>query len=328
LREAAEVASRSVSKGFEESRQKTFDEFQEFLGAVGQGKRLETANGLDVVAFVQGYWLPKHREQCRTMLGNEKVASASVVKAVIQHVVKSNSMLGYPDAANPGKAESVKSHREGYRNRLHDQGVREQRAKLVDPSKVTNLIGYLEEQARNQSGIKKCVLLADLAIVQYLWETWSRGKECGEVEARQVNMESGNVTPGWTKTCRSEASGTIMIGKGSCFMEAAGRLIAQMDRQGHPIGIGFLFKPTNRRRDGFVNEPLSSDAMRRRVQKHLKDAGLYAGETLHSFRRSAVQHAADIEGYDIKKLMEFGRWQSYAAFRLYIEEIEHKFMRK
>lgn len=56
LREAAEVAGRSVSKGFElESRRKTFEEFQEFLGlVVGHGKRLETANGLDVVAFVHG----------------------------------------------------------------------------------------------------------------------------------------------------------------------------------------------------------------------------------------------------------------------------------
>jgi hypothetical protein len=62
LGEAAEIANRSVSKGFEESRQKTFSEFVDFLGRVGQGKRLENASGLDVVAFVHGVWIPKHRD--------------------------------------------------------------------------------------------------------------------------------------------------------------------------------------------------------------------------------------------------------------------------
>jgi hypothetical protein len=100
-----------------------------------------------------------------------------------------------------------------------------------------------------------------------------------------------------------------------------------MERIGQPIEDGFLFRPLNRKRNGFMNEALKSDAMRRRVQKHLKAAGLFEGETLHSFRRSAVQHSADIEGYNVKHLMEFGRWRSYAAFRLYIDEIEHKFPR-
>jgi integrase len=100
-----------------------------------------------------------------------------------------------------------------------------------------------------------------------------------------------------------------------------------MEQVAYPIGNGYLFRPLSRNRNGFENEPLKSDAMRRRVQKHLKAAGLYEGETLHSFRRSAVQHSADIEGYDIKRLMEFGRWKSYAAFRLYIGEVEHKFQR-
>jgi hypothetical protein len=55
---------------------------------------------------------------------------------------------------------------------------------------------------------------------------------------------------------------------------------------------------------------------------------MYAGETLHSFRRSAVQNAVHIEGYNVKRLMELGRWKSYAAFCLYVEEIESDFGRK
>lgn len=39
----------------------------------------------------------------------------------------------------------------------------------------------------------------------------------------------------------------------------------------------------------------------------MKKAELYEGETLHSFRRSAVQHAAEMEGYNAEMLMKMGR---------------------
>ncbi|GAQ91115.1 hypothetical protein KFL_007300010, partial [Klebsormidium nitens] len=114
----------------------------------------------------------------------------------------------------------------------------------------------------------------------------------------------------------------------SQFLEAAGRLIRSCEEYGDPIGQGFLLRPLNERRNGFKKEAMSSGTLRRRIQQRLKDASLFEGETLHSFRRSAVQHAAEIEGYDVEKLMKRGRWSSYAAFRLYIEEIEHRFPRR
>jgi integrase len=317
LKEAAAVANRSVSKGFEDSRRKTFVEFQDFLALVGQGKRIGNATGLDIIAFVHGFWMKKHRDQCRTIAGGERVASASAVKGVVQHLAKSYSMLGYADGSNPAKTEDVKNYRDAYRNQLHDRGVREHRAKVFGPGKVADLISYLEQEIEKAMGVKQCSLIADLAIVHYLWETWSRGKECGELESRQVDPSSGVVRPGWTKTQQTERSAEMLVKRDGGFLQASGRLISSMEHLGFPIGNGFLFRPLNRRRIGFWDEPLGSDAMRRRIQKHLKAAGLFEGETLHSFRRSAVQHAADIEGYDVKRLMEIGRWQSYAAFRLY-----------
>jgi hypothetical protein len=80
-----------------------------------------------------------------------------------------------------------------------------------------------------------------------------------------------------------------------------------MKHFGCPIRNDSLFQLLNRRQNGFVDKPLRSDAMRRRIQKHLKAAGLFKGETLYSFCRSAVQPAADIEGYDVKHLTKIGR---------------------
>jgi hypothetical protein len=99
------------------------------------------------------------------------------------------------------------------------------------------------------------VQIADLAIVHYLWETWSRGKECGELEARQVDSESGLVQAGWTKTQQTETSAEIAVGANGNFMQAASRLMVSMEQIGSSAGNGFLFRPLDRKRNRFVNEP-------------------------------------------------------------------------
>jgi hypothetical protein len=123
---------------------------------VGQGKSIENASCLNVVVFVHGFWISKHKKQCRTMVGEEQTASASAVKGVVQHIAKSCSMLGYTDAKNPSKTESVKNYRDGCRNRLHDQGVREQRAKVMKPGKVAELVAHIEKEIGKASAFHRC----------------------------------------------------------------------------------------------------------------------------------------------------------------------------
>lgn len=325
LQSAAGIANRGVSDGFEEGRKRTWSEFEEFCGHVGVTP--SGAADVDVLAFVHGYWQPRHVGACRTYGSNgEKVVSASAVKAVLGHLGKSFSMLGRRSEENPVQSESVRSYREGYRNWLHDCGVREKRAKVFTEGKVTELLQWLGEQAEKKCGLDKCCALTDLAIVSYLWESWCRGKECGELEARQVDFRSGVVEAGWTKTVRVEPSAEIPVSGN--FLETAALLIAACEAEGQAVGNGFLFRPLNAQKNGFKNEPMKSGTMRRRVQQRLKDAGLFEGETLHSFRRSAVQHAAEIEDYDVSRLMARGRWVSYAAFRVYVEEIASRFPRR
>lgn len=173
LTEAAKIAGYTVSQGFEDSRQKTFGEFEEFLLRIGHGLSVESASDLDVIAFIQGHWLPAHKENCRTRLeeDGEKVASASAVKGTIQQIAKSFSMLGRSDECNPAKQESVRSYCEGYRNWLRVQGVREKRAKVFKEGKVTELIEYLGGEADRSGGLRKCVLQMDITAVDYLWES-------------------------------------------------------------------------------------------------------------------------------------------------------------
>ena len=330
LEEAGRISQKAVSSGFGCERQKTFAEFEEFIGTIGGC--VSGAVGSDVVAFVHGWWIPAHRKNFRTQAegGGEKVASASAVKAVIGHLAKSYSMLGRSDEENPAKSESVRSYREGYRADLYERGVREKRAKVMPEGKMTQLVEFLNGEAQRAEGFERCYLAMDRAIVLYLWETWARGKECGTVKRRQVDVEHGVVRPGWSKTVHQEPSAEISVtaggGPGS-FIWAAGLLVHEMERIGSPVGDGYLFRPANRQRNGFEMCALSSGAMNRRIQRHMQQAGLHEGETLHSFRRSAVQHAAELEHFDVARLMERGRWKSRAAFRLYVEEIADQFAR-
>jgi hypothetical protein len=106
------------------------------------------------------------------------------------------------------------------------------------------------------------------------------------------------VYPGWTKTIRQEPSARIELaapeaGGRITFLQSASELVKVLSSNGVEIfETGFLFRALNRSRNGFEEKPITSSALRKRIQKRLQEAGLFEGETLHSFRRSAVQHAA------------------------------------
>ena len=60
------------------------------------------------------------------------------------------------------------------------------------------------------------------------------------------------------------------------------------------IGVSlhpYLLRPEATDRLGFKSEPLSSCGLNKRFQKHLKDLDMFAGESLHGIRRSAMQHS-------------------------------------
>jgi integrase len=246
---------------------------------------------------------------------------------VVKDISKSYTLLGFEGASNPARSELVKSYRDGYGNLLHQQGVKVQRAKVFSEAKLNALVSYLTTKLSESEGMEKCVLAMDKAAVLYLWETLARGKECGAVRQDQIDTEEGTVYPGWMKTVRHEPSARIELSVPGAaermpFLESASELVKILADHGHEIGeTGFLFRAQTRNRAGFLNKPITSSALRKRIQKRLQEAGLFKGETLHSFRRSAVQHAAIELKYDVKKLMDLGGWKTYSSFKLYVEEI-------
>lgn len=310
-----EIAEKSVSEANNNSRKRTFQEFQEFLSRNAFGVTVETATAADVGAFIMGDWIPKHSGGCRTRLPStgQPVPSVSAVNSVVKHLSKSYTLLGYEGRANPAKAEVVKAFRTGYEKALHEEGVKVQRAKVFTEEKLDRLLAHLARRIEESPpGSEKCVLMTDRAVVLYLWESLARGKECGELLLRQVEFEEQVAYPGWSKTVRREPSARIPLAVPEpegrlTFLEAAVQLVKVLDETGNGIGEnGFLFRSLNRSRSAFIDAPMTSDTLRKRLQKRLKEAGLFEGETVHSFRRSAVQHAAVNLNYNVQQLNGVG----------------------
>lgn len=199
---------------------------------------------------------------------------------------------------------------------------------MFSESKLDALLGFLAGRVREESdALELCTLLMDQAAVLYLWESLARGKECGSLSASQVDGgEAPAAYPGWSKTVRQEPSARIPLAQAGSssrltFVEAASQLVKALELIGEHTEDGYLFRAQNRQRTGFAQGPISSAALRKRIQRRLQQAGIFEGETLHSFRRSAVQHAAVNLQYNVKQLMELGRWKSYSAFKVYVEEV-------
>jgi integrase len=230
-----------------------------------------------------------------------------------------------PVRSNPVKSEAVRSFKKGYRRMLHDLGVREKKAVVFKEGKLEDSVTFLAgEIAKQEEGIERCCSIMDLAAVMYLWEAWVRGKECGNLEKRQEDEEEGVSRPGWSKTVQAEPSSRIELNlkKGSMtFLEATAMLVKESEAIGQPVGESLLFRPLTRDRKRFRCEAITAGALRQRIKKVLKRAGLYEGETLHSFRRSAAQHAVEVRGCTVEGAMRLGRWKTFSAFRGYVEEV-------
>ena len=53
---------------------------------------------------------------------------------------------------------------------------------------------------------------------------------------------------------------------------------------------GFLLRPFQPDKRSFKDQPLGTDAYLKQLQHHLRQTGLFSGETTHSLRRGTVIH--------------------------------------
>ncbi|GIL91513.1 hypothetical protein Vretimale_18401 [Volvox reticuliferus] len=85
----------------------------------------------------------------------------------------------------------------------------------------------------------------------------------------------------------------------------------------------YVFRPFTRVGRSYREAPLSTEALEHRLDMPLKAAGLYGGETVHSFRRGSLQRALRT-GVSEADLMRLSHIRSIATLRRYVDPTRHQ----
>ncbi|KXZ42531.1 hypothetical protein GPECTOR_138g662 [Gonium pectorale] len=107
-----------------------------------------------------------------------------------------------------------------------------------------------------------------------------------------------------------------------CFVTGFAYYLWLAGAAGQPI-TDYVFRPLAPTRQHFREAPYSSNALNARVKLHLHSAGLYEGETNHSFRRGALQAGAD-RGMSVAELMRMGQITSASTLKRYIDPAKNQ----
>jgi integrase len=296
-----------------------------------------------LIGWLEGQYLPRHQGGARTRLADGRVVcSPSAVSSCLSHLSTAFGQLdpprsgeydGQTGAGNPTQCALVRNYRAGYLQWAKGGGFEAQAAVPLSETKVHQLVLALrqayDEACSTDPSISVALLLRDSVYFLYLWESWQRGAEAGAIRADRVRFTDAGmeVEIGDTKANRSGFSGLLRFQRHRgdprlCVVSGVQRLLA-VTAAHHPGGpsdpshaSGYVFRTLTPCRSYFSDGAFSGDAAYQRLLGHLQRYGLYDGESLHSFRRGANQHAL-ASGVPISERQARGLWASPATVRRY-----------
>lgn len=315
----------------------------------------------DIVAFMEGWWLPRHGGEFFSESAGRCVPSSHYVERVLGCLSKAFTLAGrelYHTAdrptGNPVRSRLVTDWRVGYRRQLWREGYRSSGAVPMTADKLRSLIAALgaDVTASPDGSLVRARLLRDLCGILYLWHGAQRGAECGALKtsdlwrigASGLEHAWGWVTTGphsegeavliepsgGTKKAKHEHPGTIEIRvlppeEGEiCFVRWLRTYSEAMASCGYPLMTdGWLFRPCTRGGGGFQHAPTQSSAMNKAMQDHLSGHGLWEGETLHGIRRGSMQHSYYELMMSTEEIAEACLVRNPQSLERYLDRVRH-----
>ena len=325
-------------------REKTLQELSQWLSQLPQewDKSLMTCTPADLIAFVESHWLAAHAGT--TLLDGSLISSPSGVNQCFSHLSTGFNQIGRvtswtPEvpSGNPVQSSLVASYRKGYRLQVWRSGYLEGSAVPIRRGKVHQLVDYLDSLLSKKPPIMTRLLLErDALLALLMWETSVRGIDCGKVTLSDFTLLEGQslglplvdplprgstlvFKPNGTKTVKGRRSGPFHLTVGEaatqCFL---GRLPAFLNSRMGPDATSStsLFSPLTADRRAFKDSGISASDIGKRMNHHLKQAGLYAGESNHGFRRGSMQAlaAAGMGVADIGKKVQINTSATVAKY--------------
>ena len=280
-------------------------------------------------------------------------ATAGSLSRIFEGVGRDGVWTPGRPGGNPAAHAVVRLYLKGYEaHAFHELGYSSSGAVPVDLEQHGALMQHLLHQAgRSGDDYGRALLLRDACAFAYLWETGQRGKECCQLKISDFSypgkqcrdawgdLRSGAVAPrqrvlvecsAGTKTRKTRHPGALELaeeleGYAGCSLREVIPLYASaMEACGSRL-VEWLFLPSNARRDGFERtQAMSSGALNRRLQGHLRQIGSWHGESLHGIRRGSTQHAYNTGDQDIGRLARKRLWAQTESLEAYLHETRHK----
>ncbi|KAG2439632.1 hypothetical protein HXX76_004984 [Chlamydomonas incerta] len=178
----AAVQAQAVVAGTRERQEQAAREFGAWLGQYGGGRTLSDCTPDQVLVYLQQHWTSVHRGRG----GGEPSASAvlgqlSFLSTVFCLIGRGDSYDESRQTGNPCASADVELYWRGYTRAAGDRGQLEVSAVPLTPAKYVALVAHLWRMATGAVGLDRAVLLRDLLCWQFMWQTATRGRDCGKL---------------------------------------------------------------------------------------------------------------------------------------------------
>eukprot|EP00798_Chlamydomonas_sp_ICE-L_P021123 gene21123-biopygen29849 len=256
------------------------------------------------------------------------------------------------NTGNPCHSGPVRNYKKGYQKLLFEAGYQEVSAVPMVISKVHALVAYLDVEARRASDpVKRISFLRDAVSILHAWETAYRGTEGGKLclpdlhTPNRVQLYPNGYDPSVpmpevllslpTHGTKTKKKGRVYQAPvyiklhpqpAVCLLSHLWAFQQLCYLSGFPIRH-YILRPSTYTQKGFREAPYSGCLFTKMVQKHLKAIQLFNHETAHSFRRGALQAAAQAAGpsqsAQLAAAAAAGRIQTPAVVQLYLHPERH-----
>jgi integrase len=355
LAAAARTVEASLAASTYSRQESAAREFSAWLARYGGGRTVLDCTPDDVLVYITAHWLPGHSGRQSSEPGPSAVKShLSLLSGALARVGREGRYNALTGEGNPCACSWVEDYRKGYQRQQMLAGYQEVSAVPLTEAKYEALVRYLwREISRAAGALAVMVLLRDLLVVLLLWQTAQRGHDVGKLglgdfvdPSRPEQPYLGFPLPApWellggaptlcvsqrgTKTYRLGRAPAIWIwpnaeAPGFCVPRVLGYymwLSRQPDAAPGSRIDDLLFRPLTPDQRGFKSAALRTSTLSARLKLHLQAAGLYAGETVHSFRRGALQTAAG-GGASDAELMGLSHIRTPAVLGRYLDTERH-----
>jgi hypothetical protein len=276
----------------------------------------------DLLVYFESYWLHQHGRQ---HVGEQKAAPASL-DAAVSHLSTRFAELGRRGMwdpvigiGNPCQSMELRTFKGGYHTQMASSGHYPRQALPLAVEKYQVLLDQLMREGMTASAqtdgapwYRDVLLWRDALMVGLLWASCRRPAEVGQLPTASVQTTSDTWSAQAVVSKMSHPShgrrkpraiqvhgweGTILC----LLME---EYLSSLERHQQSLGQ-FLFSPLRPDKLHFdTGKGLSTSAISKRVVGHLKRLGMYAGESVYSLKRGALQHAFYVEGKSLEVLGE------------------------